>query len=99
MTNTQPRAGKPLPTLRWREVTPAMIIRPNRKALSLDRQSGASVDDVDRIVVDHAIMGGGEVLAYYPQLVSEDVLACVQYATRTGDEPEPGQQTPPSRDE
>ena len=38
-----------------------------------------------------------EVLAYYPQLVIDDVHACVQYATRTADQPEPDQRTPPKR--
>ena len=37
------------------------------------------------------------VLAYYPHLVIDDVHACVQYATRTADQPEPDQRTPPER--
>ena len=40
-----------------------------------------------------------EVLAYYPHLVIDDVLACVQYAAQTADDPEPDQDTLPSRDE
>jgi uncharacterized protein (DUF433 family) len=40
-----------------------------------------------------------EILGYYPQLVLDDVDACVQYAAHTGNEPEPGQRTPPPRDE
>jgi uncharacterized protein (DUF433 family) len=40
-----------------------------------------------------------EVLAYYPQLVNDDVDACMQYASQTGNEPEPGQRPPPAREE
>ena len=84
---------------------------------------GATVIDVDRIVVDPAIMGGvpciagtripvttilgllwegvsaAQVLAYYPQLVNDDVLACVQYAASAGDQQGFDQRTPPTRDE
>jgi uncharacterized protein (DUF433 family) len=79
--------------------------------------------DVDRVVIDPAIMGGvpciagtripvttilgllwegatpAEVLAYYPQLVNDDVLACVRYAAQSRDDPEPDQDKRPSRDE
>ena len=67
---------------------------------------GVTVDIVDRVVIDHRIMGGvpcvrgtripvatilgllgeglspAEVIADYPQLVLDDVLACLRYAAR-----------------
>ena len=84
---------------------------------------GATVIDVDRIVVHPAIIGGvpcvcrpgipvttilgllregaspAEILGYYPQLVNDDVLACVQYAASAGDQQGFDQRTPPTRDE
>jgi uncharacterized protein (DUF433 family) len=40
-----------------------------------------------------------EIVGYYPQLVIDDIDACVRYATDAGDEPAPGHRTPPPRDE
>jgi uncharacterized protein (DUF433 family) len=84
---------------------------------------GTTVIDVDRIVIDPAIMGGvpciagtripvttilgllregtspAEIVGYYPQLVNDDVLACVQYAASAGGQQGFDQRTPPPRDE
>ena len=73
------------------------------------RVAGVTVYIVDRVVVDHRIMGGvpcvrgtripvvtilgllgegrspAEVIADYPQLVLDDVLACLRYAARSLD--------------
>ena len=66
---------------------------------------GVTVDIVDRVAIDHRIMGGvpcarvtripvatilgllgegltpAEVIGYHPQLVVDDVLACLRYAS------------------
>jgi uncharacterized protein (DUF433 family) len=84
---------------------------------------GITVIEVDRIVINPAIMAGvpciagtripvttilgflwegsspAEILGYYPQLVLDDVLACVKYATSSGDELKLNEITPPFRDE
>lgn len=39
-----------------------------------------------------------EILGYYPQLVPDDVNACVQYSAQTETKLELGQRTPPAHD-
>lgn len=41
-------------------------------------------------------VSAAEILAYYPQLVNDDVDACVHYAASSGDQPGLGRGTLPS---